>query len=104
MYIDLVGDYAGKELFLIEGDSLLRQSFEDERIDFDGESPLVNHAFPRLSYLSLFPQHILNIISHFFDASWDWDANLPVAVSRYLFRTRLAIAQANPLVFQGCPC
>ena len=35
MFIDLVGDYAGKELFLVEGDSLLRQCFEDERIDFD---------------------------------------------------------------------
>jgi ATP-dependent RNA helicase DDX60 len=39
MFIDLVGDYAGKELFLIEGDSLLRETFEDERIDFRGKSP-----------------------------------------------------------------
>lgn len=39
MFIDLVGDYAGKELFVIEGDSLLRECFEDERIDFDGELP-----------------------------------------------------------------
>jgi hypothetical protein len=37
MFIDLVGDYAGKELFLIEGDSLLREIFEDERIDFEGK-------------------------------------------------------------------
>jgi hypothetical protein len=36
MFIDLVGDYAGKELFLVEGDSLLRECFEDERIDFEG--------------------------------------------------------------------
>lgn len=36
MFIDLVGDYAGKELFLVEGDSLLRECFEDERVDFDG--------------------------------------------------------------------
>jgi hypothetical protein len=34
--LDLVGDYAGKELFLVEGDSLLRACFEDDRIDFDG--------------------------------------------------------------------
>jgi hypothetical protein len=39
MFIDLVGDYAGKELFLIEGDSLLRETFEDERIDFRGKFP-----------------------------------------------------------------
>lgn len=37
MWIDLVGDYAGKELFLVEGDSLLRECFEDDRIDFEGK-------------------------------------------------------------------
>lgn len=37
IFIDLVGDYAGKELFMIEGDSLLRHCFTDERIDFDGK-------------------------------------------------------------------
>jgi len=42
MFIDLVGDYAGKELFLVEGDSLLRVCFEDERIDFEGE-PCTRH-------------------------------------------------------------
>jgi hypothetical protein len=35
--LDLVGDYAGKELFLVEGDSLLRACFEDGRIDFEGK-------------------------------------------------------------------
>lgn len=38
-HLDLVGDYAGKELFLIEGDSLLRACFEDERIDMSGILP-----------------------------------------------------------------
>lgn len=33
--IDLVGDYAGQELFFIEGDSLLRLAFSDDRIDMD---------------------------------------------------------------------
>jgi hypothetical protein len=45
MWIDLVGDYAGKELFLVEGDSLLRECFEDERIDFDGKIPRLNPTF-----------------------------------------------------------
>ena len=36
--VDLVGDYAGKELFLVEGDSLLLECFRDRRIDFQGES------------------------------------------------------------------
>lgn len=36
IFIDLVGDYAGKELFMVEGDSLLRHCFSDKRIDFEG--------------------------------------------------------------------
>jgi hypothetical protein len=40
LFIDLIGDYAGKELFLVEGDSLLRECFSDERIDFKGKSLL----------------------------------------------------------------
>ena len=34
--LDLVGDYAGRERFLIEGDSLLLQCFSDSKIDFEG--------------------------------------------------------------------
>lgn len=36
--LDLVGDYAGSERFLLEGDSLLLHCFGDPRIDFEGES------------------------------------------------------------------
>ena len=35
--VDLVGDYAGQELFLVEGDSLLLRCFSDPRLDFDGQ-------------------------------------------------------------------
>jgi hypothetical protein len=35
-FVDLISDYAGKEIFLIEGDSLLLECFSDPRIDFDG--------------------------------------------------------------------
>jgi hypothetical protein len=48
MWIDLVGDYAGKELFLIEGDSLLRECFEDERIDFKGNVACLSASTNRL--------------------------------------------------------
>jgi hypothetical protein len=34
--VDIVGDYAGKELFLIEGDSVLLHSFSDPKLDFEG--------------------------------------------------------------------
>jgi len=51
MFIDLVGDYAGKELFLVEGDSLLRECFEDERIDFQGKLPVHIYALKQSQYL-----------------------------------------------------
>jgi hypothetical protein len=34
--VNLIGDYAGNELFLIEGDSLLRHCFADSTLDFQG--------------------------------------------------------------------
>lgn len=37
--VDLVGDYAGKELFLLDGDSLLLKCFGDPQLDFDGIPP-----------------------------------------------------------------
>src|SRR4051794_1474381 len=33
--VDLIGDYAGNELFLIEGDSLLLQCFSESHLDFE---------------------------------------------------------------------
>ncbi|KAF8446567.1 hypothetical protein BDZ91DRAFT_753278 [Kalaharituber pfeilii] len=41
--MDVVGDFAGRELFVIEGDSLLRIAFSDERIDM-GEGLQVLHS------------------------------------------------------------
>ena len=35
-YVDLVSDYAGREVFLIEGDSMLLDCFADGLIDFEG--------------------------------------------------------------------
>ena len=37
-YVDLVGDYAGKERFFIEGDSLLLECFSNTKLDFEGKS------------------------------------------------------------------
>lgn len=36
--VDLVGDYAGSELFLVEGDSLLLRCWSDTKLDFHGEN------------------------------------------------------------------
>jgi ATP-dependent RNA helicase DDX60 len=35
-YVDLVGDYAGKERFFVEGDSLLLEVFSISQLDFEG--------------------------------------------------------------------
>jgi hypothetical protein len=35
--VDLVGDYAGSELFLIEFDSLLLECFSNPKLNFSGE-------------------------------------------------------------------
>lgn len=36
--VDLVGDFAGNELFLIEGDSLLLQCIGNSDVNFDSQS------------------------------------------------------------------
>lgn len=51
--LDLVGDYAGKELFLVEGDSLLRACFEDGRIDFEGKLPRAHRTPPYFAEVEL---------------------------------------------------
>ncbi|RPA99632.1 P-loop containing nucleoside triphosphate hydrolase protein [Choiromyces venosus 120613-1] len=49
--VDLVGDYAGEEFFVIEGDSLLRWVFADERIDFDTGFQLLHAVYVVESFL-----------------------------------------------------
>ncbi|KAG0641019.1 hypothetical protein HOY80DRAFT_902973 [Tuber brumale] len=49
--VDLVGDYAGEEFFIIEGDSLLRWVFADERIDFDTGFQLLHAVYVVESFL-----------------------------------------------------
>ena len=42
--VDLVGDYAGAELFLLEGDSLLLHAFSDSNLDFSDNGFQLLHA------------------------------------------------------------
>ena len=43
--VDLVGDYAGKELFLLEGDSLLLECFGETRLDFHDGFQLLHAVY-----------------------------------------------------------
>ncbi|BAE56105.1 unnamed protein product [Aspergillus oryzae RIB40] len=43
--LDLVGDYAGDELFILEGDSLLLHCFSDDQIDFTNGFQLLHATY-----------------------------------------------------------
>lgn len=34
--VDIVGDFAGHELFAVHGESLIRHCLEESKVDFDG--------------------------------------------------------------------
>ncbi|KAH8601965.1 hypothetical protein B0O99DRAFT_607849 [Bisporella sp. PMI_857] len=67
LFIDLVGDYAGKELFLIEGDSLLRECFEDSRIDFKDGFQLLHAVYVVERFLQDLVKRHCNFHIAFFD-------------------------------------
>ena len=50
-YLDLIGDYAGKEKFFIEGDSLLLECFSEPQLDFDPGFQLLHAAYLVERYL-----------------------------------------------------
>ena len=47
--VDLVGDYAGNELFLIEGDSLLLHCLSTSKVDLDGTSNIAASQGPTIN-------------------------------------------------------
>ncbi|KAE8449822.1 hypothetical protein EG329_007299 [Mollisiaceae sp. DMI_Dod_QoI] len=91
MYIDLVGDYAGKELFLLEGDSLLRECFDDERIDFDGGFQLLHAIYVAERFL----ENLIKRHCQFHIAFFDENAQLCVPIGKSeAQRTRYLLARA----------
>jgi hypothetical protein len=36
--VDIVGDFAGRELFVIHGESLMRYCLAEAKVDFDGRA------------------------------------------------------------------
>ncbi|KAF2467823.1 DEAD/DEAH box helicase [Lindgomyces ingoldianus] len=49
--VDIVGDYAGNELFLIEGDSILLNCFSDKHLDFDPGFQLLHATYAVENFL-----------------------------------------------------
>jgi hypothetical protein len=65
--VDLIGDYAGGELFLIEGDSLLLEAFSDPDLDFDYGFQLVHAVYLVERFLHHLKQRKCNFHVAFFE-------------------------------------
>ncbi|KAK5322279.1 hypothetical protein LTR70_003780 [Exophiala xenobiotica] len=67
--VDLVGDYAGNELFFIEGDSLLLQAFDDSMLDFSEGLQLLHAVYNVERLLHGLIQRKCNFKIVFFDSN-----------------------------------
>ena len=69
--VDLVGDYAGNELFLIEGDSLLLRCFSDDKLDFAVGLQLLHAAYNVERFLHQLIKRKCNFQIVFFSSNRD---------------------------------
>ncbi|KAI7417662.1 P-loop containing nucleoside triphosphate hydrolase protein, partial [Hortaea werneckii] len=67
--VDLVGDYAGDELFLIEGDSMLLRCFSDDKLDFHPGLQLLHAVYNVEHLLSNLVRRKCNFHIVFFDSN-----------------------------------
>lgn len=67
--VDLVGDYAGDELFVIEGDSMLRRCFDDDKLDFDPGCQILHAVYNVESFLHSLHKRKCNFRIVFFDSN-----------------------------------
>ncbi|KAK5110672.1 hypothetical protein LTR85_000754 [Meristemomyces frigidus] len=67
--VDLVGDYAGDELFLIEGDSMLLRCFSDSKLDFDSGFQMLHAAYNVEHFLHNLVKRKCNFHIVFFDCN-----------------------------------
>ncbi|KAK3076664.1 hypothetical protein LTS18_012403, partial [Coniosporium uncinatum] len=65
--VDLVGDYAGNELFMIEGDSLLLRCFSDPKLDFQDGFQMLHAAYIVETFLEGLVRRKCNFHIVFFD-------------------------------------
>ncbi|KAJ4346790.1 uncharacterized protein N0V89_010722 [Didymosphaeria variabile] len=65
--VDIVGDYAGNELFLVDGDSLLLHCFSDEHLDFDDGFQLLHATWTVEHFLRNLISRRANFHIVFFD-------------------------------------
>jgi hypothetical protein len=66
--VDLVGDFAGQELFAIEGDSLLLQCFENSLLDFEDGFQMLHAVYLVEEYLAQLQRRNCRFHVAFFEA------------------------------------
>ncbi|KAI4203482.1 MAG: hypothetical protein LQ350_001820 [Teloschistes chrysophthalmus] len=69
--VDLVGDYAGQELFIVEGDGLLLRCFDDPKLDLVDGFQLLHAAYAVEQFLQGLIQRKSNFHIVFFDIHHD---------------------------------
>jgi hypothetical protein len=69
--VDLVGDFAGSERFLVHGESLLLQCFSDPHIDFDPGYQLLHASYTVEKFLQGLASRGCNFHIAFFDEHQD---------------------------------
>ncbi|KAF2113529.1 hypothetical protein BDV96DRAFT_577961 [Lophiotrema nucula] len=106
--VDIVGDYAGTELFLVEGDSVLFECFSDKHLDFDPGFQLVHAVHAVESFLrglvarrcnfhiAFFDQHEAHCVPPFARGSDDRRQKYLLARSLIIRHLRLNIPKTNP--------
>ncbi|KAF2860397.1 P-loop containing nucleoside triphosphate hydrolase protein [Piedraia hortae CBS 480.64] len=93
--VDLVGDYAGDEAFLIEGDSMLLRCFSDPLLDFSQGFQLLHAVYLVEHFLQNLIKRKCNFDLAFFECNRDLcvpDSAEEADVPKYLF-ARSAIIQ-----------
>lgn len=65
--VDLIGDYAGNELFLIEGDSLLLHCFSDPKLDYEDGFQMLHACYLVENFLRHLKERKCNFHIAFFD-------------------------------------
>jgi hypothetical protein len=91
--VDLVGDFAGSERFLVHGESLLLQCFSDPHIDFDPGYQLLHASYVVEKFLQGLVSRACNFHIAFFDEHQDLciPQDAPPSLSEKYLLARAAI-------------
>ncbi|KAL4797903.1 DEAD/DEAH box helicase [Aspergillus venezuelensis] len=83
--LDLVGDYAGDELFIIEGDSLLLQCFSEKSLDFNNGLQLQHAIYIVEKFITqLYQRKCVSHIQPFLRSTFDVLTYKSIDFGRYL--------------------